>query len=103
VADLAGLVLRVHRDDRGTRSQDAVVRRDELRQVRQVDADAVARLDARVGERLRELARPVPERLVGYLVVLELDRRLLRMVLYRLRDVSDEIRHHLPQRPTPLK
>ena len=39
--DLAGLVLGVHRDDDAAGAQDAVERHDDLRQVREVDADAV--------------------------------------------------------------
>jgi hypothetical protein len=99
VADLAGLVLGVHRDDRAAGPEHAVVGDDELREVREVDADAVAGLQARVGQRRRELAGLVPELLVGDPLAPEGESRLVGIRLDRLRDIGDEIRHHLEEAP----
>ncbi len=65
VADLAGLVLGIHRDDDPAGTKRAVEGGDELRQVREIDSDAVALADAAVLERLCELPRSLPELLVG--------------------------------------
>jgi hypothetical protein len=64
VADFAGLVLGVHRDDSPTGPEHPVIGDDKLREVGEIHAHAVAGLEPRVGQRRRELAGLVPELLV---------------------------------------
>jgi len=67
VADLAGLVLRVHRNDDPAGPKRPVERDHELRQVGEIERDAVVLADAALLECCRKRTRLPPELLVARL------------------------------------
>jgi len=72
--DLAILQQRVHRHDRRSRAQRAVVVDREVRDVGQHDPDAIARLHSLRAQHPRDPGSGLVERGVGQLAVVELDR-----------------------------
>ena len=96
VADLAGFVLRVHRDHDRTRPERAVETHDELREVRQVDPDAVPGFDPRFGESGGELPYLGPELPIAQVRPIVVDRGRVRMIGHGGLDVGHEIRHGFP-------
>ncbi len=93
MADFAGFVLWIHRHDDRAGSERAVEGDDELREIREIDAHPVARLDARRVETGGEPPGSIPELLVAQLRSVVVNRRRLGMVLNRRGDVRHEIRH----------
>jgi hypothetical protein len=70
-----------------------VKRREEVRDVRQVERDPIARFDPVLRKRRREAARPRPEVTIGNIPTIGSDRRCAGVVFGRSFDVGDEVRY----------